>query len=672
MKSTVKIALAGNPNVGKTVIFNGLTGAKQHVGNWPGVTVEKKAGKYTYQGMDIEVVDLPGTYSLSPYSIDEKVARDYIVEEKPDAVVNIVDASNIERNLYLTVQLLEAGANVVIALNMMDEAESKGMKIDIERLSDILKAPVVPMVAVKGMGFKELKDAIHEEATRHEKHRHMAISYGRDAEKAVVSLEENIEKCQKVKKYRRRWVAIKLLENDKDIIKKLKDARCEAVIKTADSIREQIEKKLHDDPETYFADKRYEFVDDILGVVLVKGKKVWAFSDMLDKVITHKIFGIPIFLAMMWAGFQFTFSVAVPFTDAIDLFFGWLGNIARVSITNPALQSLVADGIIGGLGSVLIFLPNIFLLFLVLSLMEDSGYLARAAFVMDKAMYKIGLSGKSFVPMLLGFGCNVPAIMATRTIEDRKDRLITILVNPLMSCSARLPVYILFAGAFFVGMEGSVIFSMYLMGILLAVMMALLLRKLFFKGKPSPLIMEMPPYRMPTLKSSAIHMWEKGSIFLKKAGTVIFLGVIIIWFLSTYPGGPGSDIETSYVATLGHWVQPIFAPLGWDWKAAVALIFGFVAKEVVVGAYGTFYGISNADEKNASLRGELHNAFTPVSAYAYMAFVLIYVPCLATIGVIKQETGSWKWALFAVGYMMTLAYIVALMITVVGHLLGFA
>ncbi len=671
MKSKVKIALAGNPNVGKTVIFNGLTGSRQHVGNWPGVTVEKKLGKYTHHDMNIEVVDLPGTYSLSPYSIDEKVARDYIVEEKPDAVVNIVDASNIERNLYLTVQLLEAGANVVVALNMMDEAEAKGMKIDTEKLSEILKAPVVPMVAVKGIGFKDLKDAIYEEVKKHKEHRHMSIGYGREVEKAIVSLEGDVGKCPGLKKYRKRWVAIKLLENDKEVIQKVRDGGCMDIIKKAESIREDISKKL-DDPETYFADKRYEFVDDILGVVLIKGKKVWTFSDMLDKVLTHKIFGIPVFLAMMWATFQFTFSVATPFMDAIDVFFGWLGNVASSNISNPALQSLVTDGIIGGVGSVLIFLPNIFLLFFVLSLMEDSGYLSRAAFVMDKAMYKIGLSGKSFVPMLLGFGCNVPAIMATRTIEDRKDRLITILVNPLMSCSARLPVYILFAGAFFIGIEGSVIFSMYLLGIVLAILMSLLLRKLFFRGKPSPLIMEMPPYRMPTVKSSAIHMWEKGSMFLKKAGTIIFLGVVIIWFLSTYPGGAGSDIENSYVAMLGHWVQPIFAPLGWDWKAAVALVFGFVAKEIVVGAYGTFYGIGDADEENQILRGALQGAFTPVSAYAYMAFALIYVPCLATIGVIKQETGSWKWTLFAVAYMMGLAYLVAAVITAAGHLLGFA
>ena len=665
-----KIALTGNPNVGKTVIFNELTGSKQHVGNWPGVTVERKSGRYTYRGLEMEVVDLPGTYSLSPYSIDEKVARDYIVEERPDAVVNILDASNIERNLYLTVQLLEAGANVVIALNMMDEAEKKGIKIDTKRLSEILKTPVIPMVAVKGIGFRELKDAIYEEVTRHEEHRHMTVGYGKDVEKAIVSLERDIEKCRKLKGYRRRWVAIKLLENDKDAIEKLRAVGCARITEMAEDFREELEKKLNDDMDTYFADKRYEFIDDILRMVLTRGKRIWAFSDMLDEVLTHRILGIPIFLALMWAAFQFTFSVAAPFSDAIEVGFSWLSDYVAASISNPWVSSLIARGIIGGVGNVLIFLPNIFLLFFVLSLMEDSGYLSRAAFIMDKTMYRVGLQGKSFVPLLLGFGCNVPAIMATRTIEDRRDRLITILVNPLMSCSARLPVYILFAGAFFVGMQGTVIFSMYVMGILLAVLMALLFRRFLFRGRPAPLIMEMPPYRMPTLKSSALKMWENGSLFIKKAGTIILLGVVVVWFLSTYPQGPNGNIKDSYMAVIGHWVQPIFAPLGWDWKAVVALMFGFVAKEIVVATYGALYGVSGANEESTTLRSNLQSSFTPVSAYAFMAFVLIYVPCLATIATIKSETGSWKWALFAIGYMMTLAYMVALIITVAGHLLG--
>jgi len=667
-----KIALSGNPNVGKTVIFNALTGARQHVANWPGVTVEKKTGKYTYNGIEIEVVDLPGTYSLSPYSIDEKIARDYVVEEKPDVVVNIVDASNLERNLYLTVQLLEAGANVVIDLNMMDEAEARGMKIDVKKLSEIFKVPVVPTVATKGEGIEELKNVIYEEIVGHKEHRHMTISYGKDAEKAIIPLEEEIEKCGELKKYGKRWVAIKLLENDEEVKEKVMALGCEEIVKRADEMRKNLKEVLRDDPETYFADKRYEFIDNILGIVLVKGKKVWTFTDMLDKVLTHRAFGIPIFLSLMWVAFQFTFAVSAPFSDFIDWFFSWLGDLAHVYIADPALQSFVADGIIAGLGSVLVFLPPIFFLFFVLSLMEDSGYLARAAFVMDKAMYKVGLAGKSFVPMLIGFGCNVPAIMATRSIEDPKDRLLTILVNPLMSCSARLPVYVLFAGAFFVGIEGSVIFSMYLLGIALAVILAFLFRKIIFKGAPSPLILEMPPYRTPTLKSTVIHMWERGSMFLKKAGTIIFLMVIAVWLLSTYPGGPGSDIEASYVAMLGHSIQPIFAPMGWDWRAAAALFFGFIAKEVVVTTYGTLYGMEEAAEESVKLRAALHGAFTPLTAYAFMAFVLIYVPCVATLGVIKQETGSWKWTLFAVVYEVVLAYIVSLVIIGLGHILGLA
>lgn len=666
----IRIALAGNPNVGKTVIFNGLTGARQHVANWPGVTVEKKEGRYTYDGVEVEVVDLPGTYSLSPYSIDEKIARDYVVEERPDVVVDIVDASNLERNLYLTAQLLETGANVVVALNIMDEAEAKGMRIDAARLSDILGVPVVPMVAVKGVGFKELKDAIYEEAMKPGKRRRATVGYGK-AEEFIASLEKEIEGCPELERYERRWLAIKLLENDSEVIQKVRGYGCSELVRKAEDTRNIFEKELGD-PETYFADKRYEFIGSILGSVLTKVGKGWTFSDMLDKVLVHRVFGIPIFLSLMWAAFQFTFSVSAPFSDAIDLFFSWLGEVASGSIMDPALRSLVVDGIIGGLGSVIVFIPPIFFLFFALSLMEDSGYLARAAFVMDKAMYKVGLAGKSFVPMLIGFGCNVPAIMATRSIEDQKDRLLTILVNPLMSCSARLPVYVLFAGAFFAGIEGSVIFSMYLLGIALAVIIALLLRKIIFKGAPSPLILEMPPYRTPTLKSTAIHMWERGSMFLKKAGTIIFLGVLVIWFLSTYPGGPGSDIETSYVATLGHWLQPIFAPMGWDWRAAVALFFGFIAKEIVVGAYGTFYGIEGATEESESLRAALQGAFTPLSAYAFMAFVLIYMPCVATLGVIKQETGSWKWTLFAVVYELLLAYVVSLAIIGLGHIIGFA
>ncbi len=661
-----KIALIGNPNVGKTVVFNALTGARQHVGNWPGVTVERKEGRFRHKGLEISVIDLPGIYTLSPFSIDEKISRDYIVDERPDAVVDIIDASNLERNLYLTVQLLETGANVVIGLNMMDEAEKKGMKIDAKRLSELLKAPVVEMSAIKGEGMDELKDAIYEEVTGHEHHRHMAVGYGAEAEEHIIELENLISGCDGLKDYRARWLAVNLLEGDGDVICRVRKAGCEHIIERAEELREHLKKEIGEMMDVYFADRRYEFIEEVVRMVLVRGKNRWTFSDLLDNVFTHPIFGIPSFLLLMWAMFQFTFSVAKPFMNMIDMGFSWLADVVRAGISNPALASLLADGIISGIGSVLIFLPNIFLLFFVLSLLEDSGYLARAAFVMDKSMYKIGLQGKSFVPMLLGFGCNVPAIMSTRTIEDKNDRLITILVNPLMSCSARLPVYLLFAGAFFAGNEGAVVFSMYLMGILLAIMMALLFRKFLVKGKPSPLIMEMPPYRMPTVKNSLMKMWENGYLFIKKAGTVIVLGVTIVWFLSTYPGGPGSDIGTSYAARIGVFLQPIFAPMGWDWKAVVALLFGFIAKEIVVGTFGTLYGIEGGGE---GLQNALLGSFTPVGAYAYMAFVLIYTPCLATVATIKSETGSWKWAALAIGYMLILAYIVALIISVLGRFL---
>ena len=669
-----KIALIGNPNVGKTVVFNALTGARQHVGNWPGVTVERREGRFRYRGLDISVIDLPGIYTLSPFSIDEKISRDYIVDERPDAVVDIVDASNLERNLYLTLQLLETGANVVIGLNMMDEAEKKGIKIDVKRLSEILKAPVVPMSAIKGEGIDALKDAIYEEITGHEHHRHMAVGYGEDVERHIVELEEMIGGCEALRGYRSRWLAVGLLEGDGDVVCKVRKAGCEDVIERSEKMRSELSERLGEMMDIYFADRRYEFIEEIVRMVVVRGKDAWTFSDMLDNVFTHPIFGIPSFLLLMWAAFEFTFAVAEPFMNMIDIAFTWLADVARASISNPALSSLIADGIISGVGSVLIFLPNIFLLFFVLSLLEDSGYLSRAAFVMDKSMYRIGLQGKSFVPMLLGFGCNVPAIMSTRTIEDRNDRLITILVNPLMSCSARLPVYLLFAGAFFAGNEGAVVFSMYLMGILLAVIMALLLRKFLVKGRPAPLIMEMPPYRMPTVKNSLMKMWENGYLFIKKAGTVIVLGVTIVWFLSTYTYSPDApygivmsgDMENSFAAHIGRWLQPVFSPMGWDWKAVVALLFGFIAKEIVVGTFGTLYGVEGGGE---DLQNALMGSFTPVSAYAYMAFVLIYVPCLATIATIKAETGSWRWPLLAIAYMMGLAYLVALVITLVGNAL---
>ena len=501
-KDKITIALAGNPNVGKTTLFNAITGARQHVGNWPGVTVTKKTGKKTYKGTEIEVVDLPGTYSLTAYSTDEVVARDYVVEEKPDVVVQIVDATNLERNLYLTTQLMELGVKVVIALNMWDLAESSGDVIDTKKMEDFLEIPVVKTVADKGRGVDDLLDEIIKESGKGKHHEH-EVSYGDDVEKKVIELEKILGNDSALAgKYPLRWLAVKLLDGDEKIIEKVNESS------VADQINGVLNTINKEDYEAAMADKRYETINAVLPQFCSMCVKEISFSDMVDRVVTNKYLGIPVFLTMMWAAFEVTFTVATPFMEIVDMFFGWLAGVVAENVTSPWLGSLLGDGIVAGVGAVLIFVPSIFLLFMMLALLEDSGYMARAAFVMDKLMYKIGLNGKSFIPMLMGFGCNVPAIMGTRTIEDDGDRLVTILVNPFISCGARLPVYILLAGAFFGRDAGAVIFGLYMLGILVAVLSAKLLRGTVVKGSASPFIMELPPYRLPTLKASAIHMCE--------------------------------------------------------------------------------------------------------------------------------------------------------------------
>ena len=624
----VTVAIIGNPNVGKTELFNKLTGLKQHVGNWPGVTVEKKEGRYVYKGEKINVIDLPGTYSLTAYSIDELIARNFIIEGKPDVVVDIIDATNLERNLYLTFLLLELGANVVIALNMWDVARGRDIKIDVKKLEKLLDVPVVPTVATTGEGIDKLKEEISKAI---EKRRSKAtLRYGEEIEDFIEKVEEILKEDEElIKKYPLRWLAIKILERDKEILKKLEGKpyknKIDEILKNAGEIEEKI------------VEERYEIISEIIKEVVKEKKEKWTFSDMLDQVFLHRILGIPIFLALLYAMFQFTFSFSAPFSDMIDMFFAWLGEIARENISNPMLASFLADGICAGLGAVLVFVPTIFALFFALALLEDSGYLARAAFLMDKIMYKLGLHGKSSIPMLIGFGCNIPSIMAARTIENEKDRIITIMINPLMSCSARLPVYVLIASIIFGGYAAVAIFSMYLLGIALAIIVALLLRKTLFKGKPSPFILELPRYMLPTLRSALLHMWERGKWFLIKAGTFIFTVVILIWFLSAFPWDAtngGELIENSYIASFGHAIEPIFKPLGWNWQAGVALFFGFLAKEAVVGTFGSLLGASEEGVKNA-----LMNAgwFTPLTGFAYMAFVLIYFPCVATIAVMLRE-----------------------------------
>jgi len=659
MTREIRIALTGNPNVGKTTLFNALTGSRQHVGNWPGVTVEKKTGKVSRNGCEFEVVDLPGTYSLTAYSADEVIARDFILDEKPDVVVQVVDATNLERNLYLTTQLAELRTPLVIALNMADMAEAQGNPIDYRKLSGFLEIPIVRTVGTRGEGLQDLLDAAVKEAKTSPHHEH-TIGYGNEAEEMIAKLTDPLSADRTLSgKYPLRWLAVKLLEGDENVLAKVRggaaSARVQSILSSINS----------DEYEATMADKRYEAIAAILPQVHRTNTRGTTFSDMVDRVVTNRYLGIPIFLALMWGAFELTFTVATPFMTVIDTLTVWLAEFAVASIEPAWLGSLIGDGIISGVGAVLIFLPNILILFLILALLEDSGYLARAAFIMDRPLYALGLPGKAFIPMLIGFGCNVPAIMATRSIEGEKDRLLTILVNPFMSCSARLPVYILLAGTFFPEHAGSVVFFLYILGIAVAIASAKLFRSTILPGEVSPFVMEMPPYRIPTAITSLRHMWSRGSMYIWKAGPIILVGVLVIWALASFPLNVEYGSAESFAGMIGHLLEPLVAPLGFDWKIAVALLFGFVAKEIVVGSLGVLYG---AGEETLSAALLADPGISAASALALMVFVLLYIPCVATIGVIRQETGSWKWAGFSVAYGFVVAWILAF---VVGHLAGF-
>jgi ferrous iron transport protein B len=664
-KKRIRVALAGNPNVGKTTIFNALTGEKQRVGNFPGVTVEKKSGKRVYQGFHIEFVDLPGTYSLTAYSLDEIVARDFIIDAKPDVVVQVMDATNIERNMYLTTQLMELGVRIVMALNMSDLADARGDTFDTRKMEKFLEIPVVKTVGCDGSGIEQLLDEIINESTKGPHHEH-EISYGMEIDRKIIELMKILEQDPEIqKKLYLRWLSIKLLEGDKDALKKL---RASSVYKQVKKMLDKIEKEEY---ELIMADKRYEAISAVLPQVCTISKEKFSISDMIDKVFTNKYLGIPIFLALMWGAFELTFTFSKPFMDLIDMGFARLGEFVITNVEPAWLASLIGDGIIGSVGFVLVFVPVIFILFLLLSFLEESGYLARAAFIMDRLMYKIGLPGKSFIPMLMGFGCNVPAIMATRTIEDKKDRLTTILVNPFISCGARLPVYVLLAGVFFGRQAGAVIFSMYVIGIAAAIFSAKLFRSTVVKGKPAPFIMELPPYRFPTLKNSSMQMWERGKSYIRKAGTIILLGAIIIWFLASFPSGVEYGSENSYAGIIGKAIAPLLAPLGFDWRITIALIFGFVAKEIVIGSLGVIYGAGGDEEALTDKLQAENSGIYPLNAFGLMVFTLLYTPCIATTAVIKQETGSWKWTAFSIVYSVSLAWIVVFIIFQVGRLAGF-
>lgn len=681
MSKNITIALAGNPNSGKTTLFNALTGAKHSVGNWPGVTVEKKEGKLEHNNNSIIAVDLPGTYSLSPYSLEEMIARNYMVDESPDVVINIVDASNIERNLYLSMQLIELGKPVVIALNMMDIAERRGHKIDHNNLSEALGVPVVPIVATQKKGLKELLDATVDIANGKIKYNSNHVDYGKEIEDKIQKTKAMIKYKSNISKYNLRWLAIKVIEEDDAVLELLNmkdEFNSEVEVAAAN------ENTFEDDFEAGIADRRYTYITSILSKVVKKPKnKVLTTSDKIDKVLTNRWLGLPIFAGLMGLVFWFTFNIGNIFLDIIDGWFGALGESAATVLESAGtaewLQSLIVDGIIGGVGGVLVFLPNIVFLFIAMALLEDSGYMARVAFIMDRAMRKIGLSGKAFIPMLMGFGCTVPAIMGTRTLEDEKDRLATMLVAPFMSCGARMPIYVLFAGIFFPGKEFIVVWSLYILGIIVAIIAALIFKKTIFKGKASPFVMELPPYRIPTLKVTGSLVWERAKGYLLRAGTIIFAASIVIWFILGFNFSGVTEMGDSIGAGLGKAIAPIFKPLGFgSWEAALSLITGLLAKEVVVSSMAVIYGLGEVVGE-AAMEGEVTGfiealktvGFTSLSAYAFMVFSLLYTPCIAVIGAFKKESNSWKWTGFSVVYQFVVAWVIAMLVFQVGTLLGF-
>ncbi|MBS3758859.1 MAG: ferrous iron transport protein B [Desulfobacterales bacterium] len=726
-KKLLRVALAGNPNSGKTTIFNSLTGTRQKVGNWPGVTVEKKEGEISRNGYDIKVIDLPGTYSLTPFSIEEIVARDFILEENPDVVIDIIDASNLERSLYLANQLRELDCKVIFALNMADLAKSRGIQIDAETMSNLLGVPVVFTVGNKGQGLKELLQTtidLAESSSGIPEER--KVRYSKDIEASIAELRDAIEEqTDETFPYNPRWIAVKLLEDDQIVKERIRQkmgaAPADAVIEAAQQLRGRLMWIFDEDPEIVMTDERYGFIDGIIREAVIHTiRRRVDISRNVDLVLTNRFVGFPIFIFFIWAMFQVTFTLGAYPMEWLDVGVGLLSGFVEGLLPAGLVRDLLVNGVIAGVGSIIIFLPNILLLFFCIALFEDTGYMSRAAFLMDKIMHQIGLHGKSFIPMLMGFGCNVPAIMATRTLESRKDRILTIMITPFMSCSARLPVYIVLAGTFFAASAGTVIFMLYFLGIVVAILTGRLFRTVLLPGVEAPFVMELPPYRVPMLKSLLIHMWDRSKMFLKKMGGIIFVGSVIVWALSTFPRdidySKNYDAEIgrintvyaekirhaepdrvaalknkrdqliqeekglrsaekarkSYIGQIGRVIEPVFEPLGIDWRGSVSLLTGFVAKEIVVSTMGVLYAVDEADAESKALHNALRKSgMTPLSALALMIFVLLYIPCLATVAVIAQETGTIRWALFNVAYTTGVAWVVAFIVYQGGRLMGF-
>ena len=715
-KRTITVAVAGNPNSGKSTLINAIAGTRLHVGNWAGVTVEKKEALFEFQGRKIKLVDLPGTYSLSPYTQEEIIARDYLVHERPDLIINVVDATNLERNMYLTVQILELGIPVVMALNIFDEAEAKGYTIDVQGIEKMLGITVVPTSATKKTGLDDLLASALATADEPEAHAPQQLNYGEDIEVAAGSIEAALRKKHPslLERYPKRWLLLKLMEGDSHVsaeVGDLSDAPLDEALR-------HLHKAHGEDIESIMADTRYSLATGLTREVLRKPElRKMEITEKIDRIVLNRFLGIPIFLGAMWLVFKLTFDLSAPFSDWLDAmtngpFKHWAEFIMTGIGAPDWTVSLVNDGIIAGVGFVLVFVPVIFAMMFFITFLEGSGYMARAAFVMDRAMHSIGLHGKSFIPMLLGFGCNVPGIYATRTLENPRDKALTALLLPLMSCGARLPVYVLFAGVFFAAKSGTVIWSLYVLGIVLAIVMGIIFKKTLFRGEAPMFIMELPPYRMPSFHSLCLHTWEKGNHFLIKAGTYILAVSVLVWFMLNLPWGVHSK-KDSYLGQAGQVMAPALAPLGFGtWEAASSLITGVIAKEIVVGTMGEIYapksaeknkeevtptlgedlkeivvsfgsaakdavtttlgkqGPAQEEEDQSTLKSAVHGAFTPLTSYAFMVFVLLYMPCMVVAIAMRQEFGSWKWFGVAVAYQTVLAWGMAFIVYQGGRLLG--
>ncbi|MGA2140802.1 MAG: ferrous iron transport protein B [Brevinematales bacterium] len=695
-----RIALVGNPNCGKTTLFNLLTGSRQHVGNWPGVTVEKKEGSLSYEDYDIEFIDLPGTYSLSPNSIEEKITRNFIVDEKPDIVLNVIDGTTLERSMYLTTQIIDTGVPFILAVNMYDEVMNKGLDIDLAKMEILLKAPVVMLIASREEGAVPLLKAIIKTLGEHPSKKIM-VNYGEEIEQAIsdimCSLAGSLPEL-----YDPRWLAIQMIQQDRDIIESShKNGRFEAWEAIAEKHVAGLRAVYKEDPDDILSEKRYGF---ILGIIreCVRVRKTTLhkidITEAIDTVLLNKYLSFPIFALILWLTFQMTFLAGGFFSYWITRGTMMLSTFIHQMMPSGMLKDLMTDGIISGVGSVLAFLPQIIILFLIVAILEDSGYMARVAFIMDRMMHLLGVHGKSFISLFMGVGCNVPGIMAARTLENDDDRKVTVLINPFMSCSARLPIYILIAGMFFGKAAGTVIFSLYFLGILVAIGTAKFLKIFFFRNKSVPFVMELPPYRTPTLKSLLIHMWERSSQFLQKMGGVILVGSILIWVLGYFPrttafsdrvsdmervaavtpsvalydkidaAKSAEQIENSYIGSIGKWIEPFFKPLGFGWKEGVALMTGVIGKEIVVSTISVLYetGENNSSVLRSKMTAE---GMTVTSALGFLVFVLLYIPCLATISAVLRETNSIKWTIFSVFYGIGIGYLLGFAVNYFGKLL---